>query len=147
MDVVSICKQCDIHYALGGAQEAQAQTAQACGVAPEEQVKQECAKEVKILQNMCVKDIGIFTHLKSKGAKMVGNKSSGVTKELLMGVETGIKSMQEMGESIYAVLMDGTSRDPNIFKASDYTMQVDKAKNLFMSLADLKAKVQRIIGK
>jgi hypothetical protein len=55
--------------------------------------------------------------------------------------------MQEMGESIYAVLMDGTSRDPNIFKASDYTMQVDKAKNLFMSLADLKAKGQRIIGK
>jgi hypothetical protein len=104
-------------------------------------------KEVKILQNMCAKDIGIFTHLKIKGAKMVGDKSSGVTKELLMGVETGIKSMQEMGESIYAVLMDGTSRDPNIFKASDYTMQMDKAKNLFMSLADVKAKGQRIIGK
>ena len=114
---------------------------------PKEQVKQEWVKEVKILQNMCAKDIGIFTHLKIKGAKMVGDKSSGVTKELLMGVETGIKSMQEMGESIYAVLMDGTSRDPNIFKASDYTMQVDKAKNLFMSLADLKAKGQRIIGK
>jgi hypothetical protein len=83
---------------------------------PKEQVKQEWVKEVKILQNMCAKDIGIFTHLKIKGAKMVGDKSSGVTKELLMGVETGIKSMQEMGESIYAVLMDGTSRDPNIFR-------------------------------
>ena len=75
---------------------------------PEEQVKQEWVKEVKILQNMCVKDIGVFTRLKIKGAKMVGDKSSGVTKELLMSVENGIKSLREMGESIYAVLMDRT---------------------------------------
>lgn len=116
-------------------------------LSPEEQAKQDWVKEVKILQNMCTKDIGLFTHLKIKGQKMVGDKQSGVTKELLLAVENGIKAMQEQGEALYEVFMDGSSKAPNIFKAKDYTKQLDNAKKLFESLADIKSKGQRIIGK
>ena len=113
----------------------------------EEQVKHEWCKEVRILQGMINKDIASFTHLKIKGQKLVGDKQSGVTKELLQSVEGGLKSLQEQGESIYEVLMEGSSIDPLVFNRDQFIKQVEKAKKIVNSLADIKSRGQRIIGK
>ena len=59
----------------------------------EEQAKQDWVKEFKILQYMCTKDIRIFTKFKIKGQKMVGDKQSGVTEELLLAVENARKAL------------------------------------------------------
>ena len=54
---------------------------------PEEQAKHEWLKEIRILQNMLTRDTSTFMQLKFKGQHLLGNKQSGVTKELLHAME------------------------------------------------------------
>ena len=58
---------------------------------PEEQAKHEWLKEIRILQNMIYSDINTFMQLKFKGQHLLGDKQSGVTKELLHAMETGLE--------------------------------------------------------
>ena len=114
---------------------------------PQEQAKLEWGKEIRILQNMITRDINTFMQLKIKGQKLVGDKQSGVTKELLQALESGLKSLQAQGESIYEVHVEGSSQEITTFQADTFSKQVTKAKEVMNSLGDLKARGQRIIGK
>ena len=116
-------------------------------LSPEEIAKQDWIKEVKILQNTCTRDMNALTHLKIKGHKMISDKQSGVTKELLGALENGIKSLHDQGEVLYEILIDGTSKPADTLDITKYSKKMEQAKNLLSSLAEIKTKGNRIIGK
>jgi len=116
-------------------------------LSPEEIAKQDWIKEVKILQNTCTRDMNALTHLKIKGHKMISDKQSGVTKELLGALENGIKSLHDQGEVLYEILIDGSSKPADTLDITKYSKKMEQAKNLLSSLAEIKTKGNRIIGK
>ena len=89
----------------------------------------------------------MLTHLKIKGHKMISDKQSGVTKELLGALENGIKSLHDQGEVLYEILIDGTSKPADTLDITKYSKKMEQAKNLLSSLAEIKIKGNRIIGK
>ena len=79
---------------------------------PEEQAKHVWLKEIRILHNMITRDINTFMQLKFKGQHLLGDKQSGVTKELLHAMETGLKNLQAQSENIHEVFVLGSPRMP-----------------------------------
>ena len=114
---------------------------------PEEQAKHEWLKEIRILQNMLTKDTNTFMQLKFKGQHLLGDKQSGVTKELLHAMETGFKNLQAQSESIHEVFVLGSSKDAKDFNSEEYSKKLETAKEVLSTLSELKARGQRIIGK
>ena len=60
----------------------------------EEKVKLDWIKEVKSLNNSICKDSNMFLNMKFKGAKLLGDMESGVTKELMSAIENGLRQLQ-----------------------------------------------------
>lgn len=116
-------------------------------LSPAEIAKQDWIKEVKIMQSNCTRDMNVLTMLKIKGQKMISDKQSGVTKELLNALENGIKSLHDQGEVLYEILIDGSSLPADTLDITKYAKKMEQAKKIFTSLADIKTKGNRIIGK
>lgn len=116
-------------------------------ISTQEQAKLDWVKETKGLLNNIQKDTNIFLGLKIKGPHLLSDKTSGVTKELLSAIEGGFKDLQAQGEIISEVVVMGSSVDYTTFNPKTYAKQVNQATQVHKSLADLKAKAVRIIGK
>jgi hypothetical protein len=116
-------------------------------ISAKEQIKIDWVKDVRILANIIQRDNNLFKSFKFKGGALVHDKQSGVTKELMGAIEAGTKQIQAQGEIISEVLVMGTLVHYNEFDPQIYANKVDKAKQVMVSLLDLKGKGLRIIGK
>jgi hypothetical protein len=112
-----------------------------------DQAKLEWVKEIKGLLSNLNKDTNLFMKWKVKGQSLAKDKSSCVTKELLAAIEGGFKQLQLQGEAISEVLVLGSSVGSNDFSPKVYDKQVQQAKQVLASMADLRSKGLRIIGK
>ena len=111
-----------------------------------EEAKHEWLKEVNTLLSKIIDDTYIFMRLVFKGQDLVRDKQSGVTKELLQAMETGLKDLQDQKDIIHEVFALGSSKDAKDSNRDEYTMKLDTAKEVLTSLSDLKARGQMIIG-
>jgi hypothetical protein len=107
-----------------------------------EQIKIDWVKDTKTLANTIQKDSNLF-----KGQTHLGDKQSGVTKELMNAIENGFKQLQSQGEAISEILIMGSSMDYKAFNPKTYAKGVAAAQAALQSLADLKSRGIRIIGK
>jgi hypothetical protein len=62
-------------------------------------------------------------------------------------LENGIKSLHDQGEVLYEILIDGSSKPADTLDITKYSKKMEHAKNLLSSLAEIKTKGNRIIGK
>ena len=66
-------------------------------ISEQEQTKIDWVKETKGLANNIQKDTNLFMSWKFKGHSLLGDKQSGVTKELMAAIENGLKQLQAQG--------------------------------------------------
>jgi hypothetical protein len=116
-------------------------------ITEQEQIKIDWLKDTKALSNNIQKDTNLFMSWKFKGHSLLGDKQSGVTKELMVAIENGFKQLQSQGEAISEILIMGSSMDYKAFNPKTYAKGVAGAQAVLQSLADLKSRGLRIIGK
>lgn len=116
-------------------------------ISEQEQIKVDWVKDTKSLSNNIQKDTNLFMSWKFKGQTLLSDKQSGVTKELMTAIENGLKQLQTQGEAISEILIMGSSMDYKAFNPKTYAKGVAGAKAALESLADLKSRGIRIIGK
>jgi hypothetical protein len=116
-------------------------------ISDEEKAKLDWVKEIKSLSHTIQKDTNLFLSWKFKGSSLLGDKQSGVTKELMMAIENGIKQLQAQGEAVSEVLVLGSSMDYKAFNPKTYAKAVAGAQAVLKSLGELKSRGIRIIGK
>lgn len=116
-------------------------------ITPKEQVYKDWVKDVKSLQATLQKDLHLFLSWKIKGATLVSDKQSGVTKELYDAISNGFLQNQSQVQIISEVLVKGLDKTFDTFNPKDFSKSVEAAKGVQKALADLKAKGLRIIGK
>jgi hypothetical protein len=112
-----------------------------------EKVYKDWVKDVKGLQANLQKDMHLFLSWKIRGATLVSDKQSGVTKELYDAISNGFLQVQSQVQSISEVLVKVLDKTFDTFNPKDFTKNVEAAKDVQKALADLKAKGLRIIGK
>ena len=113
-----------------------------------EEAKQKWLKEAKAVQSHCQKDAAYFLHMKAKAAKMVSkDKDCGVSKSLMAAMGDAQKELHASFEALCVVLAVAGTLDPDNFSTADFDKKIKAAKAAVGGRAELKAKVNRIVGR